>query len=409
MSEPTEREVVDALKAAPPITLAAGPHELPPQTPPDPDATWELPGGMAWVYCSPQNRKMITRPVILADGFNTGPSTLAFSWAGLELSGFPLISELRNRGRDVILLGFQERSASILDNAQAAMAAILRTTAEQVGNSRLAVGGFSMGGLVTRYALAKMETQRMDHRTGLYFSYDSPHNGAYIPVSLQAFAHYIRKLDARFSDQINSPASQQLMWRHMSDWQGKPEISPLRTEFLDAMERVGGWPQIPRLIGVANGVGTGVGNGIKPGQTAVKGKGLGIVGTDLRTMPAAPDSLAATLRVITPQKPEVQAPALPDIDGAPGGMLDSFKILADALNKVIGLGVENPIKDHCFVPSVSGVAMRGLDTHEDLYANIDGMSPDESLLDDFLCASQNEPHTKITEELCTWLMDRLPD
>ncbi|NEA46698.1 alpha/beta hydrolase [Streptomyces sp. SID10815] len=408
MPEPTEREVTDAFKAAAPIALAATPPKEQVAPAPQPDDTWSLPGGTAWVYYGDRNQGLV-RPVLMADGFNSGPSSLDDLWAGLENSAYPLISQLRRRGRDVVLIGYDERSASILDNAQTATAAILRAVAERLGDSRLMVGGFSMGGLVTRYALARMEMQRIDHQVGVYFSYDSPHNGAHIPISLQAFAHYIRKLDSRFSDQMNSPAARQLLWRHVENWSDKPDVSPLRTQFLDELDRVGGWPRIPRLLAVANGVGDGTGNDIQPGTTAVKGKGLGITGTDLRTTATGSDALAATLRVVTQQKNDVLTEGLPDIDGAPGGTLESFQILADALNKVIGLGVDNPVEEHCFVPAVSAVAIRGVETHEDLYTDIDSLAPDEAQVDDYFCAMQNERHTKVTEELCTWLLDRLPD
>ncbi|MFC5174923.1 esterase/lipase family protein [Streptomyces mutomycini] len=408
MSEPTEREVTDAFQAAAPIVLAATPPKEQAAPAPKPDDKWPLPGGTAWVYYGEGN-KGLTRPVLMADGFNSGPSSLDELWAGLEKSAYPLIGELRQRGRDVVLIGYDERSASILDNAQAATAAIMRAAAEQMGSTPLMVGGFSMGGLVTRYALAKMEMQRINHQVGVYFSYDSPHNGAHIPLSLQAFAHYIRKLDPRFSDQMNSPAAQQLLWQHIETWSDKPGVSPLRTQFLDELENVGSWPRIPRTLAVANGTGNGSGNGIKPGTTAVKGKGLGITGTDLRTTPTGSDTLSAALRVITLKKNDTTAERLPDIDGAPGGTLESFQILADTLNKIIGLGVDNPIKDHCFVPAMSALGVRGLDTHEDLYTNINSLDPEEFPVDDYRCASQNERHTKVTEELGSWLLERLPD
>ncbi|KPC80629.1 MULTISPECIES: esterase/lipase family protein [Streptomyces] len=408
MSEPTEREVTDAFQAAASIVLAATPPKEQAAPAPKPDDKWPLPGGTAWVYYGEGN-KGLTRPVLMADGFNSGPSSLDELWAGLEKSAYPLIGELRQRGRDVVLIGYDERSASILDNAQAATAAIMRAAAEQMGSTPLMVGGFSMGGLVTRYALAKMEMQRINHQVGVYFSYDSPHNGAHIPLSLQAFAHYIRKLDPRFSDQMNSPAAQQLLWQHIETWSDKPGVSPLRTQFLDELENVGSWPRIPRTLAVANGTGNGSGNGIKPGTTAVKGKGLGITGTDLRTTPTGSDTLSAALRVITLKKNDTTAERLPDIDGAPGGTLESFQILADTLNKIIGLGVDNPIKDHCFVPAMSALGVRGLDTHEDLYTNINSLDPEEFPVDDYRCASQNERHTKVTEELGSWLLERLPD
>ncbi|MER7043961.1 esterase/lipase family protein [Streptomyces jumonjinensis] len=401
MSEPTEQELAEAFRSAPPIVLAAGPGETT-ATPPTPDATWELPGGTAWVYYG-QDHSALTTPVIMADGFNTGPSTLAFSWEVLEVKNHAFISQLRAAGKDVVLLGFEERSASILKNAETAVAAIHRAISERQSDQRLVVGGFSMGGLVTRYALAKMEHESIDHQTAVYFSYDSPHQGAYIPLSLQAFAHYIKKLDTRFSDQINSDASQELLWRHIETWDAEPGVSGARNDFLAALERVGGWPRIPRKVGVANGVANGVGNGIKAGETAVKGKGLGIIGTDLRTQPTDAEALAAALRVITWKKGETHAVGLPGVDGAPGGTLNGFGILADTLNKILGLGVNDPIREHCFVPAGSAVAVRGLDTHDDLFT---GIEPGEGELDEFLCASRNEEHTKMTAELCDWLVER---
>jgi hypothetical protein len=72
----------------------------------------------------------------------------------------------------------------------------------------------------------------------------------------------------------------------------------------------------------------------------------------------------------------------------------------------LGLSSEAPIRSHCFVPAISAVAIRdiGPDT---LYADIDNIDPNESELDEFRLASQNEGHTRITEELCSWIIERL--
>ncbi|MGW0536536.1 hypothetical protein [Streptomyces sp. NPDC003032] len=106
------------------------------------------------------------RPVIIADAFNLGKSDLAVLYVGLDRD-YPLITKPRQQQRTVILLGFQERTASIPSNAKAAQEAIPRTISERIDNTPLAVGGFSMGGLITRYALAALEQQRMDHETEL--------------------------------------------------------------------------------------------------------------------------------------------------------------------------------------------------------------------------------------------------
>jgi hypothetical protein len=46
--------------------------------------------------------------------------------------------------------------------------------------------GFSMGGLVARYALRDMEVNNIVHDTRLNISFDSPHQGANVPVGFQA-------------------------------------------------------------------------------------------------------------------------------------------------------------------------------------------------------------------------------
>ncbi|MEV0348683.1 hypothetical protein AB0H88_23145 [Nonomuraea sp. NPDC050680] len=412
-----KQQLMRALSAASPILLsssAGSRAEAATTAPPAEEWSdfWPLPGGTAWVYYGEGNRGL-ARPVLLADGFGFGPSDIDELYDGLERRAFPLISELRRRGRDVVIIGYDDRGASILDNARTATAAIHRAVAERLGATRLLAGGFSMGGLVTRYALAQMEAERVDHQVGVYFSWDTPHRGAYVPISLQAFAHYIKDYDPRFSDQFNSPAARQLLACHLPGWNGVPGIDPLRTQFLAKLESVGGWPRIPRLLAIADGTGTGTGNGIEAGESALLGVGDLIDGTELRTQPMAPDTLAAKLRVLTPDVAEVQAPGVPPVDGAPGGTLPGFKILADVLNAIaeatgLGLGVDNPIAGHCFVPSISAVSIRDI-TQADLYTDIDALPPDDSDLDDFMCGSTNNGHTEITEEAATWLLDRLPD
>ncbi|MFD3807608.1 esterase/lipase family protein [Streptomyces sp. NPDC058611] len=412
MSEPqaTEQQIREAFSAAAPIILAPGPKEPPTQTPPTPNDIWELPGGTAWVYYA-EGSNRLTRPVIAADGFNVGPSSIEMLWQGLDWGQYAFFSELRRRGHDLIVLGFHERSAAIQRNADTVIAAILQAVATREGDHRLAVGGFSMGGLVTRYALTKMEHERIDHQTGLYWSYDTPHRGAWIPLGLQAFAHYSRKLNDGFSNQINSPAARQLLALHIEEWDGKPRQDELREQLLAELDRMGNWPAIPLKIGVANGVATGQGNGIKPGGHAVEGKGLTILGTHLYAQRSGDNQLVANLRLVTPPPAkEVRTDGLPEIDGAPGGTLEGFGILADKLNELppfLGFKTNAPIRHHAFVPSVSAVAVRDVTTDADLYVDIHGLAPESSELDDFRLASQNQPHTLMTAELGGWIVEQI--
>ncbi|MQS16789.1 alpha/beta hydrolase [Streptomyces kaniharaensis] len=388
----------------------AGPLDIVAPTPlpypvPEPDEQWQLPNGFAHVFYGERNQG-ITRPVIMADGFNLGRSDLQWLYAGLDRD-FPLLSELRRRGRDVILLGFEERSASILDNAQAAIAAIQRTLAEQFGDAPLTVGGFSMGGMVTRYALARLEMMRMDHRTRVYFSYDTPHRGAVVPIGLQAFAHFI-PLPNDFARQMNSPAARQMLWRHYDPKTGQIGVAPERTAFLQKLEEAGGWPRIPRLIGLANGRGDGTGLGIEPGSMTMEVRRI-YPGTTFYVQSQGNNAVVAELKRRFPKAEKtITTSGFPELDAAPGGMLRSYGILADMLKK-FGAEVDLRHEHVCFVPSVSAVSIRDLDENKDLYANIDDLAPDESDLDDFVCSGANTAHTAVTAELGEWLLDRLPD
>ncbi|MGW7381109.1 esterase/lipase family protein [Streptomyces sp. NPDC054794] len=388
-----------------PTPLSSTPPVQLPYPVPEPDEQWQLPNGYAHVYYGERNQGIV-RPVIMADGFNLGRSDLKWLYAGLDRD-YPFLSELRRRGRDVILLGFEERSASILDNAQAAYACIMRTLSEQLGDAGMTVGGFSMGGMVTRYALAQMETQRMDHRTRLYFSYDSPHRGAVIPVGLQAFSHFIPVAND-FARQMNSPAARQMLWRHYDPKSGEIGIAPERTEFLQRLADVGNWPRIPRILALANGRGDGTGLPITPGETALKVDRI-YPGTTFYTQAQGKDVIVAELKRRFPKAEKIiKTSGFPELDGAPGGTLRSYGILADMLKK-FGAQVDLRHEEVCFVPSISAVSIRDIDAQKDLYVNIDELDPSESDVDDFVCSSTTTGHTAITEELGSWLLDRLPD
>ncbi|GAB2929289.1 esterase/lipase family protein [Streptomyces heilongjiangensis] len=400
--EQAEQSVGEFTLATP---VSAEPTTPPAYTAPEPDERWELPNGFAHVFRGEGN-PVITRPVLMADGFNLGKSDLKWLYTGLDGGAYPLLSELRRRGRDVILLGFDERSASILHNADTVIAAILRTSAEQLGGTPLTVGGFSMGGLVTRYALAKLETQRMDHRTALYFSYDTPHRGAVVPVGLQAFSHFI-PVPNPFARQMNSPAARQMLWRHHNPETGDTGIAPERTQFLNALSQVGGWPSIPRKLALANGRGDGTGLAIPPGETALKVERI-YPGTTFHTQAQGKDVIVADLKRRFPAAEEtVLTSDFPEFDGAPGGTLRSYGILADMLRK-FGADIDLRHEHVCFVPSVSAVAIRDLDQQKDLYAAVDDLDPDGSEADDLICSSDTTAHTEVTRELGEWLLERLP-
>ncbi|MEU0677599.1 hypothetical protein ABZ330_32850 [Streptomyces sp. NPDC006172] len=393
---------------------------------PTPHDTWNLPFGKAWVHLGADGQ--FTRPVLIADGFELGATDHATLYNGLnddlpdpqnpDRPRYHFLDELRSRGRSVVLIGFDERSASLLENAQAVREAVL-TAGVRNGGPGLTVGGFSMGGILARYALAKMEADGEPHNTAVYFSYDSPHRGAVIPVGLQAFAAFIPNLAGQAPDPnndfyryISSPAARQMLAFHYDHEKDKVGVDPLRQDFLDSLQEVGWWPSGPRRIAVANGAADGRPTGVKAGEVAVKSTGARpFPGTTFHTQRQGEDVRVALLRrykVGGVLEKSITTSGLPELDGAPGGTLGSYGLVGKTITEAGGtVELNHPVV--CFVPTVSAVAVRDITTQADLYTEVAALDPEESELDEFLCGTANTLHTSIVPELCEWLLARLPN
>ncbi|MFD0349499.1 hypothetical protein ACFQ0M_32645 [Kitasatospora aburaviensis] len=208
-TEPTEAERAELAASLKPEVWFATPKRIDVGEPRPADFTWdlvgdpykgEIPTGQAAVYLA--NPKLgLRRPFLFADGFNYGPSELPDLFAYFNTPYQPgtpgFFDQLLARGIDVVLIGFEKRHTHIQANAGVAISAITRVIAERVGDAPLTVGGVSMGGIVTRYALAKLEHEGVDHQTATYLSYDSPHNGAWIPLVLQQMAYFFEDFTPR--------------------------------------------------------------------------------------------------------------------------------------------------------------------------------------------------------------------
>ena len=75
-----------------------------------------------------------------------------------------MLGRLRSAGHDVIAIGFDKGLDTIQSNAAVVVSAIER--ARSLTDDPLVVGGMSMGGIVSRYALLQMEHNGDDHYIG---------------------------------------------------------------------------------------------------------------------------------------------------------------------------------------------------------------------------------------------------
>ncbi|PIW05424.1 MAG: hypothetical protein COW40_04975 [Cytophagales bacterium CG17_big_fil_post_rev_8_21_14_2_50_40_13] len=149
----------------------------------------------------------IVKPLIIVEGFD--PTNL-FNYINLTRDGLQglnidlgtdfLYETLQDNPNnyDIVFLNFADGATFIQRNAFLLQQVIQWVNAEKAANSstaKNAVMGFSMGGLVARYALADMEDRNIDHQTGLYVSMDTPHQGANVPVGLQAAFRHLSNIE----------------------------------------------------------------------------------------------------------------------------------------------------------------------------------------------------------------------
>ncbi|MDR3046162.1 MAG: putative lipase, partial [Bacteroidales bacterium] len=229
----------NAANALPPFTAIIGCPEIE-----DPNDQ-EYYTGNVWIYYADSTRTL-RKPILLVDGFDPGnvrhweshdsggkslwkmfdypdPDTTAHVGDSLNI-GRQLLEDY---GYDLVILDPREGGGYIEKNAMLCIQVINwinNRLAENNSNEQIVVIGPSMGGQITRYALAYMEanpnanTHYGKHNCRLWVSYDSPHGGANISMGVQALAHYFRGLPSvkkLWEEKVNCPAAREMLIEHM--------------------------------------------------------------------------------------------------------------------------------------------------------------------------------------------------
>ena len=137
--------------------------------------------------------QILDKPFILVEGFDPfNNRTFAGDWVGF----YSFRNYLLRQGYDLVLVNYQNSTDYIQRNAYALEELIknINQTKNQycLQKRENVIMGLSMGGLVARYALTDMENLGQNHDTRLYISYDSPQQGANIPLSFQTL---VERLD----------------------------------------------------------------------------------------------------------------------------------------------------------------------------------------------------------------------
>lgn len=369
--------------------------------------------GDAYVYRSDQNATL-TNPVVVVEGFDLDNSLY---WEELYalLNQENLVESMRSLGYDLVVLNFDEATEPIQRNAYLAAEAIQQVSA-LAGGADVVVVGASMGGLVSRFALAWMEQQGIPHHTRTYVSFDTPHGGANIPLGVQYWLDFFSDLstDAEFLlGRLDTPASRQmLLYHHPSPPAAGGVPDPLRADFLADLAAVGDWPQQLRKVAVANGSATGASQGFNAGDQVILYEYRSFlvdVDGDVWAVPDGGSQLILDARVDIILLPEdvsrVTVSGTDPLDSAPGGWRNSLAQMGDTeapYGDIVALH-----DNHGFIPTISSLALNT----GDLFHDVDGdpallsLTPFDALY--FPTAPPNQEHVFISPETAAWLLFEL--
>ena len=205
------------------------------------------------------------KPVIIVEGFDP-KGELDFIELRKRFTEHKFITSLQAAGYDVVFVDFFKNGDYIENNAKVLEKVLDWVNQTKVGSHRSTVIGFSMGGLISRWCLKDMEDRNLEHQVENYFSYDSPHQGANVPLGMQYLFQQIERDLGYFrfhptfkkvSNANKSPAARQmLVTKAMGFINNTPTypIDPLRVEFAKKLVAKG-YPARTKNYGLAFGRG----------------------------------------------------------------------------------------------------------------------------------------------------------
>ncbi len=388
---------------------------------PDPTQTWVITAtqsfegafasGLAYVYLAP-GRTTLTNPVVVVEGFDLDNT---MNWPVLYdlLNQQNMLEDLLADGYDAVVLDFTEATEPIQRNAFVLTKLLAQVNATTAPGRTSAVVGASMGGLVARYALTWLENQAIDHQVRTYLSFDSPHGGANIPLGLQHWLDFFRSESAEAGfllSRLDTYAARQMLLFHHRATSGttaRPHSN--RAAWLADLSSIGDWPLNVRKVAVANGSGTGQSQGFNAGNQVILYEHRSFLVDIDGDVWAVPDGGSPRLifdggiNLIWPLNDTYQQVSIGGSlpwDGAPGGSRDSMAEM-DATPAPYG-DIIALHDDHCFVPTVSALALAGVGPFHDIAGDAALMSRTE--FDEVYYPIANQGHIDLTPESKAWFI-----
>ena len=433
--------------------------------------------------------KILDKPLFIIDGYDPGderkidPQSPEYNdkkKSVIELMSYDhdnndntekisLIDSLNHKGYDVIIVNhpktyFKNGSVTtrqdfidggsdyIERNAFTLISLMRHIKSIQQGNEKAVVIGPSMGGLISRYALAYMEKkyaetslEKWNHNTRLWVSFDSPHQGANIPIAVQ---HGIKQFASDFSnegaqeyidEQLDKPATKQMLVNHYTNNTSLPVGAPnFRNRFQSDLDQLG-MPQNLRKVALINGSIMGALNGTSSAKFLDITARIPVLSADIvfadfyhgTNLKSGNDVLTyygraeiklwcvlgSCATITFSQRHRYSKPtAKGSYDISPGGYFNAQALLADEASGSSFLSIwgwnffrtfstsANLIDPtHSFIPTKSALAYTGSNVLDEVIGNKDRVCSGETPFDSYFAPKDNEEHIKLTAENVAWL------
>ncbi len=368
--------------------------------------------GRAFVYLSAAHTT-ITRPAVVVEGFDID-NTMNWDELYALLNQEGLVEELRARGYDAVVLDFTESTDYIQRNAFVLVDLLHKVQAVIDPAVDYPLVGASMGGLVSRLALAWMEYDADPHRVRNFISFDVPHAGANIPLGIQYWLDFFSSQSTEAADllaRLDTPAARQLLLYHHTTPPGATgQADALRAAFESELAALGDYPSQPRLAALSNGSGLRTSQGFAAGAQIIFYEYDSFL-IDVRgNVWAVPDG--GPTQILQGEIDPIFLPA--DVmnvtvsgtlpwDGAPGGWRNSMAQM-DAVTAPYG-DIIALYDNHCFIPTVSALDITTTDPFYDVAGDPDLLA--HTPFDNLYVPAGNEPHITVTPENAVWLLDEI--
>ncbi len=389
--------------------------------------------GFYYNNCINKNTSTLTKPIIILDGFDPGDTRSIPEIYDLMNGSFGnFADEMRALGHDIIVCNFDKGDDFIERNA-IGLIELLEYVRYRTSDKIIVIGP-SMGGLIARYALTKLEKENIDHQTCLYISIDAPHQGANIPMGDQFFLYFFGEEVGNAAaleglNKIKSPAAREMLIDHYIPKINTPKWDGAREHFLsnislNSCQGSNGYPMQLRKIALSNGSKNMIEQGVvgklfsmeKYQKILFLGK-VKIAEAQIYASPSRGTSQVAYVmaanpsNILSPLKKRKYASVIPNnphpssLDNSPGGSFNT----QDQITSPYGYleqGFQMMHKYHSFIPIVSSLDVRYPDNftnylHDIVSSDItcNNLTP----FDAYFAPSGNESHVQLTSNSVNWL------